>query len=205
MYNDRQRNRSNRKSKRVILVAYEGKNKTEKNYFNSFQGIDKNYTIKVVPGNETDPVNLVKQTIQKSKELRLYLDDDDRAFCVFDTDTNPNKDIQIREACEIAKKNNITIITSSPCFELWFLLHYDYTTAPMDNSDVIRRLREFYPKYEKNCNLYPIIYKETKLACERALKLKQHHISDKKDIKSVNANPHSEVYQIIDEFNKKEM
>ena len=28
---DRQRNRNNRRSKRVILVAYEGKNKTERN------------------------------------------------------------------------------------------------------------------------------------------------------------------------------
>ena len=88
---DRQRNRNYRKSKRVILVAYEGKNKTERNYFDSFKSIEKNYTIKVVPGNETDPVNLVKQTIEKSKELRLVLEDDDRAFCIFDTDVNPNK------------------------------------------------------------------------------------------------------------------
>lgn len=67
---DRKRNRKVRKSKRVILVAYEGKNKIERNYFDSFKGIDKNYTIKVAPGNETDPVNLVKQTIERAKELR---------------------------------------------------------------------------------------------------------------------------------------
>jgi len=67
MNQDRKRNRNIRKSKRAILVAYEGKNKTEKNYFDSFKGIDKNYTIKIVPGNETDPINLVRQTIKKLK------------------------------------------------------------------------------------------------------------------------------------------
>ena len=61
------------------------------------KGINKNYTIKVVPGNETDPVNLVKQTIEKVKELRLVLEDDDRAFCIFDTDVNPSKNVQIKE------------------------------------------------------------------------------------------------------------
>lgn len=60
MSRDRTRNNHNRKSKRVVLVAYEGENKTEKNYFDNFLGRDKNYIIKSVPGNETDPINLVK-------------------------------------------------------------------------------------------------------------------------------------------------
>ena len=44
----------------------------------------------------------------------------------------------IEEAIQLAKKNNIKIITSSPCFELWFLLHYDYTTANMDSEEVLQ-------------------------------------------------------------------
>lgn len=69
MSRDRSRNNHNRKSKRVVLVAYEGENKTEKNYLNNFSSRDKDYIIKPVPGNETDPVNLVKQTIQKAQNL----------------------------------------------------------------------------------------------------------------------------------------
>ena len=68
MSRDRSRNNHNRKSKRVVLVAYEGENKTEKNYLSNFSGRDKDYIIKPVPGNETDPVNLVKQTVQKVQE-----------------------------------------------------------------------------------------------------------------------------------------
>lgn len=200
---DRQRNRNDRKSKRVILVAYEGKNKTERNYFDSFKGIDKNYTIKVVPGNETDPVNLVKQTIERAKELRLVLEDDDRAFCIFDTDVNPSKNIQIKEAIELAQNNNVVIITSSPCIETWFLLHYEYTTANMSSEDVIKKLIGHYPKYTKNCNMHPIIADKTKEAYANAKKLEKYQKDNNKDIQSVEANPHSDVYQIIDELEKK--
>ena len=199
---DRKRNRNNRRSKRVILVAYEGKNKTERNYFDSFKGLDKNYTIRTVPGNETDPVNLVKQTIENVKEKGLVLEDDDRAFCIFDTDVNSSKNIQIVEAIELAQSNNIKVITSSPCIEMWFLLHYEYTTASMSSEDVIKRLKQHYPKYIKNCNMYPILYDKTKIACEYAKKLERYQIDNGRNIKSVEANPHSDVYQIIEELEK---
>ena len=55
MNKDRRRNIHNRKSKKVILVAFEGNNKTEKNYFKNFSSREKNYVIEVVPGNETVP------------------------------------------------------------------------------------------------------------------------------------------------------
>ena len=149
MSRDRTRNNHNRKSKRVVLVAYEGENKTEKNYFDNFLGRDKNYIIKSVPGNETDPINLVKQTIKKVKDLELDLSLDDKAFCIFDTDTKLEKNVQIEAAIKMSKKNNIIPIVSSPCVELWFLLHYEYTTAMVSSNEVIERLKRYYPKYEK--------------------------------------------------------
>lgn len=81
MSSDRQRNKRDIKSKRVILVALEGKNKTEKNYFDNFNNRDKNYVIKTVPGNETDPVNLVKQAVKTS--YKLSLNEDDKIFLYF--------------------------------------------------------------------------------------------------------------------------
>ncbi len=197
---DRQRNKGNRKSKRVILVSYEGNNKTERNYFDSFKGIEKDYTIKVVFGNETDPVHLVNQTIKKKNDLGLDLETDDRAFCIFDTDIDPRKNIQIKEAIEIAHKNNIRIITSSPCFEIWFLLHYEYTTATMNNDDVIKRLKTHYFNYSKNCNIYPFIVDKTKEAYKNAKKLEKYQKDNNRIIQSVEANPHSDVYIIIEEI-----
>ena len=54
MSRDRSRNKYIRKSKRVVLVAYEGDNKKEKNYLSNFSGRNKDYIIKPVPGNESD-------------------------------------------------------------------------------------------------------------------------------------------------------
>ena len=40
MSKDRKRNVHNRKPKKIILLAYEGANKTEKNYFDNFMTRD---------------------------------------------------------------------------------------------------------------------------------------------------------------------
>ena len=141
--------------------------------------------------------------IKEIDELKLDLQDDDVAYCIFDTDVDPNKNKIIEEAIQLANKNNIKIITSSPCFELWFLLHYDYTTANMDSEKVIKRLKEYYPKYEKNINIYPDIIKEIDLAIDRAKKIEKYQIDINRRIGTVEANPNTAVYKIVEYLMKK--
>lgn len=192
-----------RKQKSKILIAAEGKNKTEKTYFSNFEDGKKSYNITYARGNNTDPLKLVKMLIKEIDELKLDLQDDDVAYCIFDTDVDPNKNKIIEEAIQLANKNNIKIITSSPCFELWFLLHYDYTTANMDSEKVIKRLKEYYPKYEKNINIYPDIIKEIDLAIDRAKKIEKYQIDNNRRIGTVEANPNTEVYKIVEYLMKK--
>ncbi len=203
MYQDRSRNNHNRKSKRVILIAYEGDNKTEKNYFNNFSGRDKNFIIKVVPGNETDPVSLVRQTIHKVNDLDLDLLEDDIAYCVFDADIKLDKNKQILEAINLAKENNIIPIVSTPCVELWFLLHYEYSTAIVNNNEVIERLKKYYPKYEKNCNIYPSINDKLNKAISNAKKLEKYQLENERQLQTVETNPYTEMYKIVEELIKK--
>ena len=192
-----------RKQKSKILIAAEGKNKTEKTYFSNFEDGKKSYNITYARGNNTDPLKLVKMLIKEIDELKLDLQDDDVAYCIFDTDVDPNKNKIIEEAIQLARKNNIKIITSSPCFELWFLLHYDYTTANMDSEEVLKRLKEYYPKYEKNINIYPDIIKEIDLAIDRAKKIEKYQIDNNRRIGTVEANPNTEVYKIVEYLMKK--
>ena len=202
MSKDRRRNIHSRKSKKVILVAYEGNNKTEKNYLKNFSGRDKDYVIEVVPGNETDPLNLVKQTIQKANHLGLDLMQDDRAYCIFDADIIPTKNKQIINSIKLAKDNNIIPIISAPCIELWFLLHYDYTTAQISSDEVITRLKRFYPKYEKNCNIYSEINDKVNIAISNAKKLEKFQLKNNRKLQMVEANPYTEVYKLIEELLK---
>lgn len=192
-----------RKQKSKILIAAEGKNKTEKTYFSNFEDGTKSYNISYAKGNNTDPLNLVQMLIKQIENMGLDLQDDDMAYCIFDTDTNPDKNKIINEAIQLAKKNNIKIITSSPCVELWFLLHYDYTTSNMSNEEVIKRLKKFYPKYEKNVNIYPDIIKNLDKAIERAKKLEKYQLDNNRKIGTVEANPNTEFYKIVEYLIKK--
>lgn len=184
----RRRNINSRKSKKVILVAFEGKNKTENNYFSNYRLRDKDYIIKLVPGNETDPINLVNKTIIKVKELGLNLDE--------------RKNMQIIKARKLAKKYHIIMITSNPCIELWFLLHFEYTTAWLSNNDVINKLKKYYPKYEKNINIFPEIKDKVSEAIKNAKKLESFQLDNNKIIGMVDANPSTEMYKIVEELIK---
>lgn len=203
MSSDRQRNRKNRISKRVILVSYEGKNKTEDIYLGNYNGRNNNYVIRKVPGNDTDPINLVEHTLVKVKEESLDLTGDDRAFCMFDTDVKPIKDLQISEAIRLAIENNIIPIVSAPCVEVWFLLHYRYSTAQYSsNEEVIDELKKYCAGYNKSYDIYPLIFGNTSKAISNAKKLEKFQLENGRKLQSVEANPYTEVYKIMEEIQK---
>lgn len=54
----RRRKIGSRKRKSIILIAAEGKNETEKNYFKHFRN-DK-FVIEFTKGNDTDPENMYR-------------------------------------------------------------------------------------------------------------------------------------------------
>lgn len=60
-----------RKPKNKILIAVEGKNKTEKIYFNNFENGKCSYNITYARGNNTDPLKLVQMLIKEINELKL--------------------------------------------------------------------------------------------------------------------------------------
>ena len=65
--------RKERKQKNKIIIAVEGKNKTEKLYFNNFDNGKKNYSISFAKGNYTDPLNLVKMLIEEMKKKGIII------------------------------------------------------------------------------------------------------------------------------------
>lgn len=189
-----------RKSKSKILIACEGNNKTEKTYFNNFENRQNNYSISYTKGNNTDPLKLVKMLVKEINELELNLCEDDRAYLVFDTDMDINKNKMINDALRLARDNNIKVITSTPSIELWFLLHYEYTTSCMTNDEVIKKLKKYYPKYEKNVNIYPEIVSLINIAIDRAKKLEKYQLDNGKIIGMVDSNPNTEVYKIVEDL-----
>ena len=50
--------------------------------------------------------------------------------------------------------------------------------------------------------MYPIIVEKTKDAYNNAKRLEKYQMDNGRNIESVEANPHSDVYKIIDELEK---
>lgn len=78
----------------MLLIAAEGNNKTETNYFRNFQR--DNVSIKTISGNETSPVQLADRLIHEANDLDLQ--EDDLAVCLVDSDFDSAKDIQLKQA-----------------------------------------------------------------------------------------------------------
>lgn len=61
------------------------------------------------------------------------------------------------------------------CFELWFLLHFQYTTKEFNNGSIIKELTKNVPNYKKNMNVFDKLYDKNVEAINNSKKLKKHH------------------------------
>lgn len=140
----------------VVLILCEGE-KTEPEYLKGLRkACELNpANVVIVPAEGNDPVSIVKQAIAR---CRSFPGEFDRVFCVFDRDGHAN----YQEALELAtnsplgKKGILRAITSVPCFEIWVLLHYAFSSAPFMASggrsacdNVVAAIRNHLPGYQK--------------------------------------------------------
>lgn len=188
-----------RKARKFILIVVEGK-ETEINYFNSLKQYLKLVTlsIEVVSSKYSDPLSVVnhalflKQQRQNLSNNTLKLPYDE-IYCVFDGD-HPNRQ-NYRDAIAQANKHNLSVIASIPCFEIWFLLHFQYSTQIFHNCDEVgRKLKTYIPHYEKSLNVFPIISIQTKTAIINSEKLFQYH----DDLTTQDfPNPSTDAHQLV--------
>ena len=180
----------------IILFATEGNNKTEELYLKNFR---ERTAPRLIPAdrNVTDPVNMMNQLIKQADEMDLSVDLGDKAYCIIDTDTDRSKQAQIDIACS-KQTDLVQVITSSPCFEEWFLCHFRMSTGYQTSSDAISELRAFIPGYEKSNDVFSQIQIKTNDAIKNAKRLEQYHQQEGRKIQTVESNPSTEVYKIVE-------
>lgn len=151
----KKRGQVNRSRTKLILIAAEGRNKTEKLYFHELFQNNKDYRVRFTSSTETDPVGIVASAVQYIQSEELDLKNGDLAFCAVDTDTDISKQGQINQARKLAEESGVELLLSNPCFEIWFLQHFRYSTKSYaSNDEVIRDLTTYIPGYKKNANVY---------------------------------------------------
>jgi hypothetical protein len=129
--NELTRTRQKRTQQVRILIACED-SKSSAYYF---EEMAHSYDLKAVTvkGKEcgSAPISVVNFAITQYEEAEKDGDPYDRVYCVFDRDQHESFAL----ACQkIISKRQLGepffAITSTPCFELWLLLHFDYTDKP---------------------------------------------------------------------------
>jgi hypothetical protein len=131
-----------RPQRRVILVVCEGQ--TEEAYFHAIREHYRHQThVNVqIERADSDPVKVVEKGKRRNKQ-----NDFDRVFCVVDGDKSERIEAARRR---IGKRSDLELIVSTPCFEVWLLLHFEASDAPfVECAKVCDRLRQQLPDYVK--------------------------------------------------------
>ncbi len=171
-----------------IVIVCEGK-RTEPSYFASyisahFRDVRKIKIISNTSGN-TGIKQLYEVACQKQNEFPNAV-----VFIVFDNDgklcnaTERRQLNKILSKCafgDSVSKNNINCIFSNPQFELWAILHFEYTTAVLTKQQIETRTKQHFPKYDPKCEKeidYQIILDKPDsedFAIKNAKKLRKYH------------------------------
>jgi hypothetical protein len=184
-----------RPSRRSLLVFTEGK-VTEEVYLNFYRRRHRGVNV-TVDRFHGPPLSLVERAVSVKKneereERRKRTWAPDEIWCVFDVDTHP----RIEEATALAAEDGIKVAISSPCIELWFVLHFDDQTAHLDARSAQRRAAEYLSAGKRltDADLDALVgrYGDAKA---RALSLAQKH---RLDARQGPGNPSSEVWRLID-------
>jgi hypothetical protein len=112
----------------IVLIACEGA-KTEPNYIRALQvayGLS-SINIRILPPPRNDPMSIVEFVISQLRDDTEI----DRGYCIFDRDQHANFAAAMRRVRQsaLAKNGRLIAVPSVPCFEVWVLLHYRYSTS----------------------------------------------------------------------------
>lgn len=175
------------------------KNKTETIYFKNF--VSRDCIIKFSTGNSTDPVNMAKELVQFMNREDIKQEYGDKIYLLLDTDVNQNKQKQIDEAFKICNANGIEVILSNPTFEIWYKLHFEYTTKYFRSSKQVKdEIKLKIKDYSESMNIYPFIKSNVQIAIVNAKKLEEYHRANGRNTNSEECNPNTYVYKIVEEL-----
>jgi hypothetical protein len=113
------------------------------------------------------PTSVYEYAVQEYNRDKKENGDDnayDKVYCVFDRDQHAD----FARAMDAIKRAGVPFqaIPSYPCFELWILMHFEASSAPLPKcDDAIKKIKQHLSGYKKNegkfKKIYPIIKEQT--------------------------------------------
>jgi len=190
----RPRRVGHRPTRPTALIVCEGE-KTEPRYFQALRQRLRVGGIDVHPMGK-DPGRLIEEAdkIRRSHERgggAKY----DAVWVVFDTErhgTYPN----LPNLVQTAVSKGIKVAHSCPCFEVWLLLHFDFSTGScLDCKQVETKLGTHLPNYEKVSFPTDQLMDRLTTAVENAGKLRAYH--ERVGNRELSGNPGTKVDLLV--------
>ena len=143
-----------------------------------------------------DPLNLVSAAIKLCSEAERG--DYDQVWRVFDRDSFTAD--RFNRAIAVAEKAHIGVGYSNECFELWYLLHFEHSTAAIPRQDYKTKLtRCLGYLYTKNSGkMYDELLPHQNTALANAERLLARYSS----CNPADDNPSTTVHLLVQQLNK---
>ncbi len=195
--------KTRRSTKKFFHIFFNGE-VAEPQYFDKFNDLPSNFRIKIhkmAKYKSEAPWQLIDRAIKIKSDLEsrdnFNSKDGDEAWCAFDIDDylkqNPQK---FKEATKKAETNGIELCWSNQCFEIWFLLHFEYCESIISRKDYDQKLQKYFKKeyngfsYQKNCDVFDELFSLQDKAIKNAEKLFKSH-------PNLQDNPSTTVFKIV--------
>ena len=127
-----QRQKRERTRNKRYLIVCEG-TKTEPHYLQDLLN-DLNIhpqIVRIAKNDGASPDRVVAHAMMLYEDDALNGDAFDLVYCVFDRDRHTTFDAAVKRTKDLtAVGKPLIAITSTPCFEVWFLLHFRYSDQP---------------------------------------------------------------------------
>lgn len=187
-----------RKRRAIMFIGTEGHNKTETLYFSEYCKLQEIYSIQFTPGNYTDIDNISRCMLNTMKDMEFDSSKGDVAFCVIDLDVDYQKSQLIQSKINRLSLEGVECIISNPCFEVWFLCHFAFSTRSfIDSNEVIKQIKQYIPDYSKSTSVLPIIERNCAQAITNAKRIEEYHKQQCRNRCCIDTNPATEVYKVV--------
>jgi len=183
----------------VVLIVCEGE-KTEPRYFKELRAAYRLSNANVIvapPEHGNDPLSIVRYA---EYQLDLY-SDYNRVYCVFDRNGHATYAAALQKIKDSphGKSGRLIATPSVPCFEVWVLLHYEYTSAPFSAvggksacDQVTKKVLGHCDKYHKGfAGVFKELAHRTDAAVTHAERLETYNR------KTSSENPATDVHHLV--------
>ncbi len=191
------------------LIVCEG-SKTEPHYLAELREVwdIPHAWVNIKPSEGSSPDRVVRTAEKIFNDDAQMGDSFDQVFCVFDRDAHPTFSAAVQRTRELkANGKPFKAITSTPCFEFWFLLHFGYSDAPFAKAgkksvgDVVVSQFKFkaglaqYGKGQKG--MAAQLQDKLASATQHAAKLRKSAAKTQNQDSQIHANPWTNVDELV--------